>query len=745
MHFDRFGRTYHLSIRSARELEQVLELDDSHWIAMSAPVAGLNGDRRFLDLVDTDHNGRIRTDEMRAAIRYLLDRVAGRDGIGDGSDVLALSAIDGSHPEAADLLDTAEYILSAVGAEDRSAISLTQVTDFEHQLDSSVINGDGIVPPEATAEPAVQQFIRDLIGCYGGREDLTGRVGVSEEDLAKFLQDARAYLDWAAKGDLPAGAQTTDVLPLGAETAAAHAALEAVRPKLDSFFARCRMVRFRPDAAAQAGVEGWKAVPSDFASAATIEDALRRAPLAEPNPEGVLTLDDEVNPAYAEALGRFRAQVVRPLLGDSRRLTGAQWKELLKRFAGYEAWLAGKQGGAVGGLGRERLRACLEGPLPQALRDLLAQDRLVADKLASVRKLVRLLLYQKHLLELANNFVSFPDLYEPTRRAMFEMGSLVIDGRWFNLAIRVDDVKQHKDVARSSRIFVIYAELTRAEATQKSVVALPATSGTMGNLAVGKRGVFHGSDGMTYDARVVDIIENPISFREALAAPFVRLGQFIGGKIEAISGTAQKALESQVGQVTDQMQTGVQQTVQQAPQLVQQAGGPAAGAPAAPSTSARRDLLVGASFSIAALSSAFAFVTKQVSGLEKPFHTLALAVLIVLIIVSLPTAIVAAWKLARRDLSSILEGCGWAINARMRLNRRQRGQFTRWERYPADATGTPRKRWLLTVLLVVLAALLAVGVVKLWRLSTDHSPPAKAPSAPAQPAAPPAPEKAPAP
>ncbi len=122
----------------------------------------------------------------------------------------------------------------------------------------------------------------------------------------------------------------------------------------------------------------------------------------------------------------------------------------------------------MGGLGRERLSACLDGPLPQALRDLLAEDKLVADKLAGVRELAKLLLYQKHLLALANNFVSFPDLYEPARRAMFETGSLVIDGRWFNLAIRVDDVKAHKDVARSSRIFVLYAELTRADAAQKT-------------------------------------------------------------------------------------------------------------------------------------------------------------------------------------------------------------------------------------------------------------------------------------
>ncbi len=86
--------------------------------------------------------------------------------------------------------------------------------------------------------------------------------------------------------------------------------------------------------------------------------------------------------------------------------------------------------------------------------------------------------------------------------------------------------------------------------------------------------------------------------------------------------------------------------------------------------------------------------------------------LVILVIVSVPTAVVAAWKLARRDLSSILEGCGWAINARMRLNRRQRQQFTRSEPYPADAAGTPRKRWLLAVLLAVLAVLVVLAAVE---------------------------------
>jgi hypothetical protein len=727
MHFDRFGRTCHLSIRSAEDLQQVVDLDDSLWIAMSAPVAGLNCDRRFLDLVDLDHNGRIRTDEMRAAVRWLYERLADRSGVSAGSDVLPLAAIDNVHPEAADLLDTAGYVLTAVGAQDRTSVSLGQVVGFEQHVSSSAINGDGIVPPLASADPGVEQFIRDVVACYGGQKDMTGRAGVNDADVERFMHDARAFLDWAALGDLPEGKEATDELPLGAQTAAAYAALQAVRPKLDSFYARCAMVRFRPEVAAGAGIEGWETLPADFRNAATIADALQRAPLSEPNPEGVLSFGAGVNPAYAEALEGFHGQVVEPMLGEVQGLSEAQWKALQERFAGHEAWLAGKQGGAVEGLGRERLRACLQGPWPQAVRALLAQDHTVAEKLAGVRKLAQLLLYQKHLLAFANNFVSFPDLYNPGRRAMFETGSLVIDGRWFNLAIRVADVKQHKDVARSSRIFVIYAELTRADSTQTSIVALPATSGTIGNLAVGKRGVFHGIDGLTYDARVVDIIENPISFREAMAAPFVRLGQFIGGKIEAISGTAQKALETQVGQVTDRMQTDVQQTVQQAPQLVQQAGGaPAAAVPA--SSSARRDLLVGASFSIAALSSAFAFATKQFSALQRPLSTIALTVLVILIVVSLPTAVVAGWKLARRDLSSILEGCGWAINARMRLNRRQRGQFTRSEPYPQGATGTPGQRLLPLLLVILLAALLAFGAYKLW---PRHPQPPVSPRAPA--------------
>jgi hypothetical protein len=252
---------------------------------------------------------------------------------------------------------------------------------------------------------------------------------------------------------------------------------------------------------------------------------------------------------------------------------------------------------------------------------------------------------------------------------------------------------------------------------------VPATAGTIGNLCAGKRGIFYDTRGRHYDARVIQIIENPISFQEALLSPFVRLGRFVSGKIEAISGSAEKELEQQLGTVTSKVQTGVQEAVRHAPEAAEAAQATPAPAPPATASASRRDLLLGASVSIAALSSAFAFITKSLQGVSA--LTILLALGIGVLIVLLPTAIVAGVKLHRRDLSAILEGCGWAINARMRLNRRQRRQFTHREPYPAGATGTPRSRlaWrLLTLILLAVLAVVAALVARSWLAGMGGAP-----------------------
>ena len=120
-------------------------------------------------------------------------------------------------------------------------------------------------------------------------------------------------------------------------------------------------------------------------------------------------------------------------------------------------------------------------------------------------------------------------------------------------------------------------------------------------------------------------------------------------------------------------------------------------------------LLMGGGVAVAALGSALAYITKTLAGLN--YSTIIIGVVVAVLAVMLPISIVAVVKLRRRDLSAILEGSGWAINARMRLSRRQRRFFTERPRYPGGARGIRRRRWILVVVAAVLALAIAAALI----------------------------------
>ena len=61
MRFHKVGKTFQLRIESPDDLRAILELDESLWMATSAPVAAFRCDPVFLTMVDTDANGFIVT------------------------------------------------------------------------------------------------------------------------------------------------------------------------------------------------------------------------------------------------------------------------------------------------------------------------------------------------------------------------------------------------------------------------------------------------------------------------------------------------------------------------------------------------------------------------------------------------------------------------------------------------------------------------------------------------------------
>ena len=132
-----------------------------------------------------------------------------------------------------------------------------------------------------------------------------------------------------------------------------------------------------------------------------------------------------------------------------------------------------------------------------------------------VTALEKLTLYQRWLLELANNFVSFSALYDPSRRALFELGNLIIDGRELAFTMKVRNRAEHKKIAQASKMFLVYAEIIPPQEQGRSFeIAAALTGGSQGVIEIGKRGIFYDLQGKEWDARVVDMVENPISLGE---------------------------------------------------------------------------------------------------------------------------------------------------------------------------------------------------------------------------------------
>ena len=688
MRFKKLGETYQLRIETADDLAGVLELDESLWVATSAARNVFRCDPKFLELVDADGNGRIYTVELKQAVRWLLDRLLDASTLAEGADTLPLSAIRSDTPETHALVHSARYALESLGKGGSETISLAQVRAFAADMLSRPLNGDGVIRPDAAGDPQTADLIRDVTTCVGGVRDASGRDGVNEDSVGRFMAAVNGYLAWKSRSEIADGV-TPAILPLGPDTPTAYSVFQANARKVDEFFTQCRVARFDPGGAARiAGAQQLQVQGAELAGLEGVQAYLEQAPLAPVNPGGTLALsEDAVNPAYHEWVGALKRQVLLPVLGrEPESMSESDWRRVKSALAPYAAYLSEKTGGEVETLPLEKLQRYRGGTFHQEALALIEADKRVAALLAGVREVEQLLLYRQDLMRLANNFVSFPELYATDQRALFEVGSLVIDGRWFNFAVRVDNVAAHSAMAKTSHIFTMYLEVSGSVTGEKFTIAVPATAGTKGNLEVGKQGVFFDTKRKAYDARVVQIVPNPISLREALTAPFSRLWDFVAGKIGALSAKTEKGLDAQI----DQAAKAAIGTAP-APTAAAPGGGPAG-------------LVVAISLGMAALGSAFAFIMKSLAGLA--IYQIALGVIAAVLLVMVPVSVTAICKLRRQDLSALLEGCGWAINARMTLNRAQRRHFTQCPRYPKDAEGAPAPRWVRTLLIAILMAVI---------------------------------------
>jgi hypothetical protein len=637
--FFRAGGFDQVKLDTGADLLNLDQLDQTLWVALACPTNGLEFSPRTAALIDIDRDGRIRAPELIAAVKWAGAMLENPDDLVKGGDTLAFSAI--ANPT---LQATARRICSLLGKSDATAITLADVTGAGQLFAATRLNGDGIVIPESAEDDATRTVIGEIAARMGTMPDRSGKPGIDQSKADAFFAECAAFDGWHKKAE----ADGASVLPAGEATAAAAAAVRAVRAKVDDYFGRCRLVAFDPRAAALLNrkEEEYLAVAAQDLSITAAEIA--GFPLAQVAAGKPLPLDSSVNPAHAAAVAALRRDAVKPLLGDRNQLSEADWFALQAKLAGYERWNAELAGTAVAALGLPRVRDLLSNGARESVTALIAEDKALAAEAGAIGDVEKLLLFQRDLHLLCVNFVSFRDFYDAGEPAIFQAGTLYLDQRACTLTLSVDDPARHAAMAALAGSYLAYCDCVRRGTGEKRQIVAAFTNGDADNLMVGRNGLFYDRKGNDWDATITRIIENPISVRQAFWGPYKKLVRMIEENVAKRAAAGEAAANAQLGK-----------TAADAAHLDK-------------ATEPKKvDIGTVAAMGVAfgALATAFAALAGYFSGLLKlPFWQVCLAIGALMLLISGPSMVIAWLKLSKRNLGPILDANGWAVNAKAKLN-----------------------------------------------------------------------------
>ena len=688
--FFRAGGLDQVLFEKADDFRNLRQLDQKLWVALTCPVKGLQFDLRTLDLIDTDKDGRVRAPEVITAVEWTCALLKDPSELKKGINGLPLAAINDSTDAGKALLASAKQVLINLGKPTITTITVADISDTVKLFVDTTFNGDGIVIPEAAETPTVKQTIHDIIAVQGAVTDRSGKPGIDQAKANAFFADCGALSGWFKA--------TISTQILGADTPTAYAAFAAVKSKIIDYFSRCRLAAYdhRAANALNRAEQDYLAFAAKDLSIDTAE--VVNLPLQRVEPRKALGLGDAVNPAWNDRVALFHRGVVMPLLGaDKKSISDAEWSDLCARFAPYELWLSSKKGAAVEKLGADRVHAIVAANDQAAVNALIAKDLAVNAQVSGFGDVEKLVRNYRDLGVLLRNFVNFSDFYDLTKESIFQAGTLYLDQRSCTLCVRVEDAASHIPLGSLGKIYIAYCACSRSTG-EKMTIAACFTQGDGDYLMAGRNGLFYDRQGRDWDATITKIVDNPISVRQAFWSPYKKFVRFIEEQVAKRAATADDA-------ATSKLQGVAATTVDTA----------AAGKPPAE----KPKFEVG---TVAALGVGLGAISTMVGGALAGFVGLGwwmpLGIIGMVFLISGPSMLIAWLKLRQRTLGPILEGTGWAINGRVKINIPLGTYLTDAKELPPGAKrllGDPfsdekekQRRKNLTILTVVVIVILVV-------------------------------------
>jgi hypothetical protein len=277
-----------------------------------------------------------------------------------------------------------------------------------------------------------------------------------------------------------------------------------------------------------------------------------------------------------------------------------------------------------------------------------------------------------------------------------------------------------------AKFFIAYCECTRPGQPKRTIAAL-FTQGDSDFLMVGRNGVFYDRKGLDWDAKITKIVDNPVSIRQAFWSPYKKFVRMIEEQIAKRASAAESASDAKLAEAANATANADKS------------------APAAPK---KFDLAVvtGIGVALGSIGTFMAAIFAQVVTLKWWQYPLVLVGL--MLVISLPSMILAWLKLRQRTLGPVLDANGWAINGRVKVNIPLGSTMTHLGHLPSGAVLDPtdpfaekRSPWP-RILLVVVALLVAYVVLARSRgdlplpeilkpAAAETAPEAPAPAAPA--------------
>lgn len=636
--FIRIGGSYQPVVSGSRDFSALIALDDAHWEVTSLSVTSLRTDKRFLEFMDTDKNGYIRTDEVRSALRFLQEVFSDLSGVDNAEDVIELKKLNLDSPEGKEIYSAARTMLEAIGKGNAGSISLDEITNDAEVKKCSYCNGDGVVTASDDDLSDTAELIRFAAKTVGTSTDLSGVSGINAAELDKFTALAESYISWVNDGK----ERASELSPYGEKTAElAELAAELKSPVEKFFLSSSAVAFFENDPDRLAKLE----FVADVRSAGEVGKLLDESAIAAPDINGLLRLDAALNPLWKEKFKKLCGYKQFARFLDNGALGEDGWKLFLAGFAARDAYLKSKPDtDKFDDIGFADLQRIAAQKNIDTVSRLIQQDVDAGCALAGSSKLLKAVLLQRYMLEFLRNYANLTELFKIRNFSMLQAGILVMDGRHFTLAVPVVNIAEHKKIVVSSNICVAYVEVTggTSGAADKQTLAVAITNGSMSNLFPGKRGIFFSADGKTCDAKVIDFIEQPVSVPDALKKPFLNLGQFVSKQFD-------KLVSTQAGSV--QKELGTQLSSGKAAPAQNNANGTM--------------LLMSGSIGLAAIGSSVAFIAKSLQNVS--FLTLLGVLFGIVVVFGGPCVAVSLTKLYRRDLARFLEAAGCALNHKMRL------------------------------------------------------------------------------